>query len=285
MDDHSVFYKYIEENQIDMKEVIRINNERLAKKKLEEGEKRAAAAAATVVAKLQEKNRRRKESVLRLERERVALLEEEREKAIAQERRRLEEEDTTRIVSEFFTELNNTTNRMPTLSPLSDDEMPPHIYTEPPNTPVTEVIGEGDDDGDVNFPFPNPSFISTPEPSNPQTHPPRQSMGKNSIDDLKRVYTQVDFNGLEEHKDGKNYRRTLCFKKKDILIDTYAILNRYDRDVVVTAENKFKELKYIYNQKQKGIKKLVKVKDQLATLEMMAARYVASEKVAKKNCK
>lgn len=70
------------------------------------------------------------------------------------------------------------------------------------------------------------------------------------------------------------FRKSLYFKKKDVLIDSYAILNKFDRDIVVTAENKFRELKYIFNEKQKKLKKLSEVKEKLNILEMIAMRYV-----------
>lgn len=137
------FYKYISENTIDMEEVIRINNERLAREKKEEEERVAAKLEEERIAAVKFEEERIAAAKLEEERiARVAKLEEERARAIEQERQRVDQEEEKNLVDDFYRDLNSANITNISLSPLPPDEFE-HIFTQPIGDVVTTEVVDG----------------------------------------------------------------------------------------------------------------------------------------------
>ena len=74
-------------------------------------------------------------------------------------------------------------------------------------------------------------------------------------------------------KNNKRFHKHLIFKKKDEVLKKFPILSQKNSDLVVNAENKFKELKSIFILKKKYIEKNKELKEHIFGLELIAHRY------------
>ena len=74
-------------------------------------------------------------------------------------------------------------------------------------------------------------------------------------------------------KNNKRFHKHLILKKKDEVVKKIPILSQKNTDLIVTAENKFKELKSIFTLKKKYIDKNRVLKDHIYGLELIEHRY------------
>ena len=74
-------------------------------------------------------------------------------------------------------------------------------------------------------------------------------------------------------KNNKRFHKHLILKKKDEVVKKFPILSQKNTDLIVTAENKFKELKSIFILKKKYINKNKELKDHIYGLELIEHRY------------
>ena len=106
--------------------------------------------------------------------------------------------------------------------------------------------------------------------------------GKN-ITMLKQCFLQEKEEGEEEEeeeeelrtttKNNKRFHKYLILKKKDEIVKKFPILTQKNNDLIVTAENKFKELKSIFVLKKKYIEKNKQLKEHIYGLELIEHRY------------
>ena len=110
---------------------------------------------------------------------------------------------------------------------------------------------------------------------------PTSRTGKN-ISLLKKHHClQEEEEGEEEEKEelrtttknNKRFHKHLIFKKKDDIIKKFPILTQKNSDLIVTAENKYKELKSIFVLKKKYIEKNKQLKEYIYGLELVEHRY------------
>ena len=71
----------------------------------------------------------------------------------------------------------------------------------------------------------------------------------------------------------KRFNRTLYLKKKNIIVNSYPILSQKNEDIIVIAENKFREIKIIFISKKIAIEKVTSIKEEISDLELMEFRY------------
>ena len=74
-------------------------------------------------------------------------------------------------------------------------------------------------------------------------------------------------------KNNKRFHKYLILKKKDEIVRKFPILSQKNNDLVVTAENKFKELKSVFILKKKYIEKNKQLKEHIYGLELIEHRY------------
>ena len=74
-------------------------------------------------------------------------------------------------------------------------------------------------------------------------------------------------------KNNKRFHKHLILKKKDDIIKKFPILSQKNSDLIVTAENKYKELKSIFVLKKKYIEKNKQLKEHIYGLELVEHRY------------
>ena len=74
-------------------------------------------------------------------------------------------------------------------------------------------------------------------------------------------------------KNNKRFHKYLILKKKDEIVKKFPILTQKNNDLIVTAENKFKELKSIFVLKKKYIEKNKQLKEHIYGLELIEHRY------------
>ena len=74
-------------------------------------------------------------------------------------------------------------------------------------------------------------------------------------------------------KNNKRFHKHLILKKKDDIIKKFPILSQKNSDLIVTAENKYKELKSIFVLKKKYIEKNKELKEHIYGLELVEHRY------------
>ena len=87
-------------------------------------------------------------------------------------------------------------------------------------------------------------------------------------------------------KNNKRFHKHLILKKKDEVVKKFPILSQKNTDLIVTAENKFKELKSIFILKKKYIDKNRELKDHIYGLELIEHRYrCETERLIKKKKK
>ena len=87
-------------------------------------------------------------------------------------------------------------------------------------------------------------------------------------------------------KNNKRFHKHLIFKKKDEVLKKFPILSQKNSDLVVNAENKFKELKSISILKKKYIEKNKELKEHIYGLELIEHRYrCETERLDKKKKK
>ena len=125
--------------------------------------------------------------------------------------------------------------------------------------------------------------------------------GKN-ITMLKRQFNSLQEEGEQEEeeeqalekeeelrtttKNNKRFHKHLILKKKDEVVKKFPILSQKNTDLIVTAENKFKELKSIFILKKKYIDKNRELKDHIYGLELIEHRYrCETERMIKKKKK
>ena len=122
---------------------------------------------------------------------------------------------------------------------------------------------------------------------------PTSRTGKN-ISLLKKHHClQEEEEGEEEEKEelrtttknNKRFHKHLIFKKKDDIIKKFPILSQKNSDLIVTAENKYKELKSIFVLKKKYIEKNKQLKEYIYGLELVEHRYRCETERLNKNKK
>ena len=87
-------------------------------------------------------------------------------------------------------------------------------------------------------------------------------------------------------KNNKRFHKHLILKKKDEVVKKFPILSQKNTDLIVTAENKFKELKSVFILKKKYIDKNRELKDHIYGLELIEHRYrCETERMIKKKKK
>ena len=87
-------------------------------------------------------------------------------------------------------------------------------------------------------------------------------------------------------KNNKRFHKHLILKKKDEVVKKFPILSQKNTDLIVTAENKFKELKSIFILKKIYIGKNRELKDHIYGLELIEHRYrCETERMIKKKKK
>ena len=87
-------------------------------------------------------------------------------------------------------------------------------------------------------------------------------------------------------KNNKRFHKYLILKKKDEIVKKFPILTQKNNDLIVTAENKFKELKSIFVLKKKYIEKNKQLKEHIYGLELIEHRYrCETERMIKKKKK
>ena len=74
-------------------------------------------------------------------------------------------------------------------------------------------------------------------------------------------------------KNNKRFHKYLILKKKDEILKKFPILSQKNTNLVVTAENKFKELKSIFVLKKIYIEKNKELKEHIYGLELIEHRY------------
>ena len=74
-------------------------------------------------------------------------------------------------------------------------------------------------------------------------------------------------------KNNKRFHKQLILKKKDEVIRKFPILSQKNSDLIVSAENKFKELKSIFILKKIYIEKNKQLKEHIYGLELIEHRY------------
>ena len=74
-------------------------------------------------------------------------------------------------------------------------------------------------------------------------------------------------------KNNKRFHKYLILKKKDEIVRKFPILSQKNNDLIVTAENKFKELKSVFILKKKYIEKNKQLKEHIYGLELIEHRY------------
>ena len=74
-------------------------------------------------------------------------------------------------------------------------------------------------------------------------------------------------------KNNKRFHKHLILKKKDDIVKKFPILSQKNSDLIVSAENKFKELKSIFILKKKYIEKNKTLKEYIYGLELVEHRY------------
>ena len=74
-------------------------------------------------------------------------------------------------------------------------------------------------------------------------------------------------------KNNRRFHRTLFLKKKEVIVNSFSILSQKNSDLVVTAENKFREMKRIFMLKKHYIEKNNELRDVILDLELMEQRY------------
>ena len=103
--------------------------------------------------------------------------------------------------------------------------------------------------------------------------------GKN-ISMLKRQHCLKEEEEEEEEeelrtttKNNKRFHKHLILKKKDDIVKKFPILSQKNSDLIVSAENKYKELKSIFVLKKKYIEKNKELKEHIYGLELVEHRY------------
>ena len=87
-------------------------------------------------------------------------------------------------------------------------------------------------------------------------------------------------------KNNKRFHKHLVLKKKDEVIKRFPILSQKNNDLIVTAENKYKELKSIFILKKKYVEKNKQLKEHIYGLELIEHRYrTETERLNKKKKK
>ena len=87
-------------------------------------------------------------------------------------------------------------------------------------------------------------------------------------------------------KNNKRFHKHLILKKKDEVIKKFPILSQKNNDLIVTAENKYKELKSIFILKKKYVEKNKQLKEHIYGLELIEHRYrTETERLNKKKKK
>ena len=79
--------------------------------------------------------------------------------------------------------------------------------------------------------------------------------------------------------------KKLILKKKDTVLKKFPILSQKNADLIVTAENKFKEIRSIYVLKKKFIEKNKTLKEHIFGLELIEHRYRCETERLDKNKK
>ena len=74
-------------------------------------------------------------------------------------------------------------------------------------------------------------------------------------------------------KNNKRFYKELILKKRDVIIKKFPILSKKNEDLIVTAENKYNELKSIFVLKKKYIEKNKQFKEHIFGLELVEHRY------------
>ena len=138
---------------------------------------------------------------------------------------------------------------------------------------ISDVINSSEQE--IDFFQPSTGIISKKE-----IHQTRRT-GKD-ISLLKKHYEKEEEEEEEEEekdelrtttKNNKRFHRYLIFKKKDEILKKFPILSQKNSDLIVTAENKFKELKSIFVLKKKYIEKNKELKEHIFGLELIEHRY------------
>ena len=197
--------------------------------------------------------------------------------------------------------LVSPTTSFPPLSPLPTTPEKLHDQTDvEKQTTIEYYFTNNDENGFLEPPQQMLQMIDEQEPTYlnklitpaekeySYTIPKKRSHGKDisllkrQYDEEKNIEEEEDDDYEDERKEeelrtttknNKRFYKELILKKRDVIIKKFPILSKKNEDLIVTAENKYNELKSIFVLKKKYIEKNKQFKEHIFGLELVEHRY------------